>query len=124
MHSVNTIMETRSISSILIFIFHSIAADNKALGLEHNNPSSSNIDNKIFVEQNQTFGITCNSNNEIKACSFVTPNNSLLTITHNFNQTWSEGGRILSQLRILILESLLFSWLILMIWGGGNVFYQ
>ena len=94
MHSVNTIMETKSICCILIFIFHSIAGDNKALGLEHGNPSSSNNENKIFVEQNHTFGITCNSNNEIKACSFVTPDNNLLTITHNFNQTWFEGGRI------------------------------
>ena len=94
MHSDNTRMETRSICCILIFIFHSIAANTKQLRLGHDNPSSSNNDNKIFVEQNQTFEITCNSNNEIKACSFVTPNNTLLTITHNFNQTWFEGGRI------------------------------
>ena len=79
---------------ILVFIFHSIAANNKELSSEHLNIPGYLHNNKIFVEQNHRFGIACNSSKKIKACSISSPYNALFSINHEFNQSWYEGGRI------------------------------
>ena len=42
---------------ILVLILHSIAANNKELSSEYLNTPAYVHDNRIFVEQNQTFGI-------------------------------------------------------------------
>ena len=79
---------------ILVLILHSIAANNKELSSEYLNTPAYLHDNKIFVEQNQTFGIVCNSSKRIKACSISSPYNAFFSINHEFNQSWYEGGRI------------------------------
>ena len=79
---------------ILVLILHSIAANNKELSSEYLNTPAYVHDNRIFVEQNQTFGIVCNSSKRIKACSISSPYNAFFSINHEFNQSWYEGGRI------------------------------
>ena len=79
---------------ILVFIFHSIAANNTELSPERVNTPEYLHSNKIFVEQNKTFGIVCNSSKKIKACSISSPYNALFSINREFNQSWYEGGRI------------------------------
>ena len=79
---------------ILVFIFHSIAANNTELSPERVNTQEYLHSNKIFVEQNKTFGIVCNSDKQIKACSISSPYNALFSINREFNQSWYEGGRI------------------------------
>ena len=80
---------------ILIFILHSTVAHNKESESKvFHVISYNNNNNNIFVELDKSFEFSCNSTNEVKACTVVTPYNAYLSINYEYNQTWYEEGRI------------------------------
>ena len=109
---------------ILVFIFHSIAANNKELSSEYLNTPGYLHDNKIFVEQNQTFGIVCNSSKKIKACSNSSPYNAFFLSIVSLIKAGTKVAISLYQSKIHISVSLQLIWLMLVILGSGYVFYQ
>ena len=79
---------------ILIFILRSTVAHNKESESKVFDVISYNNNNNIFVEPDKSFEFSCNSTNEVKACTVVTPYNAYLSINYEYNQTWYEEGRI------------------------------
>ena len=109
---------------IPVFIFRSIAADNKELCLEHLNTPEYRHSNKIFVEQNKTFGIACNSSKKIKACSIYSPYNALFSTNWGLIKVSTKVAESIYQSKIHIAVSLQLVWLMLVIQGSGDVFHQ
>ena len=109
---------------IRVLIMHSIAANNTELRSEYLNTPEYLHDNKIFVEQNQTFGIVCNSSKRIKACSISSPYNAFFLSIMSLIKAGTKVAESLYQSKIHIAVSLQLIWLMLVIQESGNVFYQ
>ena len=109
---------------ILVLILHSIAANNKELSSEYLNTPAYLHDNRIFVEQNQTFGIVCNSSKRIKACSISSPYNAFFLSIMSLIKVGTKVVESLYQSKTHIAVSLQLIWLMLVIQESGNVFYQ
>ena len=79
---------------ILIFILSSTDAHSKESESKVFHVISYNNNNNIFVEPDNSFEFSCNSTNEVRACTVVTPYNAYLSINYEYNQTWYEEDRI------------------------------
>ena len=109
---------------ILILILHSIAANNKELSSEYLNTPAYLHDNKIFVEQNQTFGIVCNSSKQIKLAQSLPHTMPFFLSIMSLIKVGTKVAESLYQSKTHIAVSLQLIWLMLVIQESGNVFYQ